>query len=179
MRALAWVTLLVVTLGCARSVPEPAPDTGEPPASGGESDAAATPPPEPTEPGIPAREMGLSVGDVFEVPTPPAVEPSTVGPWEATPLPAAFPGAPPPIPHEIGEFLPITREDNWCLTCHGDPESDLARIIPPSHYTDLRNDPETVREEIPGARHTCLSCHVLQTDAEPAVGNRFGDESEP
>jgi len=110
--------------------------------------------------------MGLSRTSVFSVPAPPPVAVNRRQPGETKPLPRMFPGAPPRIPHEITDFVPIRRNGNECVECH-----DRARAlesgavpIPESHYRDLRRAPDTARDGIAGARYVCVSCHVPLTD---------------
>jgi cytochrome c-type protein NapB len=75
----------------------------------------------------------------------------------------------------VADFLPITQKQNACLDCHsvkekkqGDPTP-----IPPSHYTDYRNAPDRVGDQVAGARYVCVSCHAAGTDAPDLVGSRF------
>jgi nitrate reductase (cytochrome), electron transfer subunit len=119
--------------------------------------------------------LGLSKGSVFEVPTPPAVKPNDSNPGEGRFLPRPYVIAPPRIPHAVADFLPITQKQNACLDCHmvkerkqGDPTP-----IPPSHYTDYRNAPDRVGDQVAGARYVCVSCHAAQTDARDLMENRF------
>jgi len=109
--------------------------------------------------------MGLSRTSVFSVPAPPPVAANRAQPGETQPLPRMFPGAPPRIPHEITDFIPIRRNENECVECH-----DRARAtesgavpIPVSHYRDLRRAPDQGRETVAGARYVCVSCHVPLT----------------
>jgi cytochrome c-type protein NapB len=120
-------------------------------------------------------ELGLSKGSVFEVPTPPAVKANDSNPGEGPLLPRPYIIAPPRIPHAVADFLPITQKQNACLDCHavkekkqGDPTP-----IPPSHYTDYRNAPDRVGDQVVGTRYVCVSCHAVKTDAPNLVGNRF------
>ena len=97
-------------------------------------------------------------------------------PGEKAVLPRAFPDAPPMVPHGIQAFLPITRAENACLSCHG--EAKVKRPgeptpIPASHHVDYRNAPGKIGEKVSGARWVCTACHVQQTDARQLVGNRF------
>jgi cytochrome c-type protein NapB len=122
------------------------------------------------------QQIGLSKGSVFETPTPAPVVPNASDPGEQTPVPAAFYGSPPVIPHTVDGFVPITADSNMCVECHaleqagdGDPTP-----IPESHYTDLRHDPGNVTDQVVGARYRCTACHAPQTDAAPLVENRFG-----
>lgn len=124
---------------------------------------------------IPEEELGFAKGSVFEVPVPPPVSPESSDPGEEARLAPDYDGSPPRVPHAVADFLPITRDDNLCVDCHGITEADEGdpTPIPPSHYTDLRRAPDRVGESVAGARWVCLSCHVPLTGAEPPVGNRF------
>ena len=129
-----------------------------------------------SQPAIPDREVGLSKESVFDTPTPAPIAPNTREPGEQAKVAAAFHGSPPVIPHTVVDFVPITADGNMCIDCHaiedagqGDPTP-----IPTSHYTDLRNDPGTVMDEVVGARYRCTACHAPQTDAPPLVENHFG-----
>lgn len=131
-------------------------------------------------PAIKADSMGLSKASVFSVPeTAPANYPSTQ-PGESKVLPRAYQGAPPQVPHSVSEYQPITAQMNMCAACHGQPalwgqklEKGMPIPIPPSHYTDLRNAPDKVTENLIGARYNCNICHVPQTDAPALVKNTF------
>lgn len=92
-------------------------------------------------------------------------------------LPRPFVGAPTLIPHSIEGLLPITQDSNACVLCHGTPgpSSDVPPPAPPSHFVDSRNAPDVSRDEVAGARWTCTSCHVPQTDAPLLVGNGSTD----
>jgi nitrate reductase cytochrome c-type subunit len=129
-----------------------------------------------SESAIPEEQVGLGQDSVFGTPTPAPVVPNVSDPGEQTPVPAAFDGSPPVIPHTVVDFVPITADNNMCVECHaldeageGDPTP-----IPESHYTDMRNDPGKVTDEVVGARYRCTACHAPQTDAAPLVENRFG-----
>jgi nitrate reductase cytochrome c-type subunit len=120
-------------------------------------------------------DLGLSKGSVFDAPTPAMVKANDSNPGESPLLPRPYVIAPPRIPHAVADFLPITQKQNACLDCHavkerkrGDPTP-----IPPSHYTDYRNAPDRVADQVVGARHVCVSCHAVKTDAPNLVGNRF------
>lgn len=149
------IFMAFLTLGCA-------------PANGTDT------PPEAT---VPDTRIGLSLGSVFDTPSPDPVAVNTTDPGELPPAPRPYQGSPPAIPHAIADLLPITREDNYCIDCHlvvewseGDPTP-----IPKSHFVDWRNAPAVTREIPAGARHNCTICHVLQTGAPPLVKNRFAD----
>lgn len=132
--------------------------------------------------GIPADGMGLSKESVFNVPAQHVYQETTVQPGTSKVLPRAYLNAPPQIPHAIDDFLPITADNNMCQACHARP--DLWGVkkrakgdptpIPQSHYTDLRNAPGKVGEQVVGARYNCNQCHVPQLNATPLVENTFG-----
>lgn len=129
---------------------------------------------------IKADSMGLSPGSVFEVPAQQVYTSKAAAPGQNQVLPRSYPGAPPQIPHDVGDFLPITAESNMCMACHNQPEQwgkkreqGQPTPIPPSHYTDLRNAPGKVTDHLINARYTCSLCHVPQMDAKPLVQNTF------
>lgn len=125
---------------------------------------------------IPDDRIGLSKVDVRDIPDPGAVVDNTTEPGEGRPLPRAYEGAPPLVSHTAEGYLPITREENLCLECHmieGEAEEGLPTPIPASHYTDLRNAPSVVGDEVAGARYNCSACHVAQTGTVPLVTSRF------
>jgi cytochrome c-type protein NapB len=125
---------------------------------------------------IPDDRIGLSKVDVRDVPDPDPVADDTSEPGEGGVLPRVYEGTPPLISHSASDYLPITRNENLCLDCHmleGEKEEGLPTPIPASHYTDLRNAPSVVSDEVVGARHNCTACHVPQTAASPLVNSRF------
>lgn len=129
---------------------------------------------------IAADSMGLSKGSVFEVPAQKAYATKARPAGENKVLPRAYLNAPPQIPHDIGDFLPITAQSNLCIACHNlpdqwgqKPQQGKATPIPQSHYTDLRNAPGKVADHLINARYTCNLCHVPQMDAKPLVENTF------
>jgi len=92
------------------------------------------------------------------------------------PRPRSFPEQPPTTPHSIYDDYKFGLSDNRCLLCHSSSapasmtESTHAPMVSPSHLTvrDGRIAPEVT----PGHR-LCASCHVIQTDASPPIGNTF------
>ncbi len=129
---------------------------------------------------IQANDMGLSKGSVFDTPTPKVYHYGNTPPGESKVLPRAYLNAPPQISHDISDSLPITAQNNMCIACHNQPaqwgkkrEPGAPTPIPPSHYTDQRNAPGKVTENLVGARYNCNLCHVPQTDAAPLVENTF------
>ncbi len=132
------------------------------------------------EPVIKTNDMGLSKTSVFDTPTPKVYKYKEAQPGQSELLPRAYLGAPPQIPHDISNFLPITTQSNMCVVCHNQPgERGKQRVkgtptpMPVSHYTDLRNALGKVTEQMIGARYNCNQCHVPQTDAPALVENTF------
>jgi cytochrome c-type protein NapB len=121
-------------------------------------------------------QLGLSKTSVFEVPSPPAYRDEDAAP-AGKPLPRRISTEiPPVIPHAVGDFLPITRENNACIDCHelpGPKRKGEPTPLPRSHYVDWRHDQGKQLQKHSGARWICTACHVAQTDAKPLVGNRF------
>ena len=125
-------------------------------------------------------QLGLEKTSVFDTPDPVLAGFSAGEPGENETWDAYFSEAPPMIPHQIEEFLPIRFGENFCMECHDAPdgigveqEEGDATPMPASHYTDLRNDPGTMTDEVIGARFTCTQCHAQQADAEPLVANTY------
>ncbi len=112
----------------------------------------------------------------------------------------AFENAPPMIPHDVEDMLPITINNNTCAGCHTPPvaKSMGATTIPKSHFTNFRPDTslnengKIVKEgqvvdntsdfktvgknldQLSGARFNCSACHVPQSigTADP-IKNEF------
>lgn len=130
---------------------------------------------------IPADSMGLSKTNVFDVPPAKVYQYRGEQPGQNKLLPRAYLNAPPQVPHDVGDFLPITAEVNMCAACHSLPEAwgkprkaGAPTPIPPSHYADQRNSPGKVTDHLINARYTCNQCHVPQANAQPLVENTFG-----
>lgn len=126
------------------------------------------------------NDMGLSKSSVFEVQEPKVSHYPATTPGESTLLPRAYSGAPPQVPHDVSEFLPITAQTNMCAACHNQPdlrgkkrEKGAVVPIPVSHYTDQRKTPNKITDNLVGARYNCNQCHVPQADATPLVENTF------
>lgn len=128
--------------------------------------------------------LGLNKGSVFDVPSPSVYQYSGGQPGQNKVLPRAYLNAPPQIPHDINDFLPITAQNNLCITCHNQPdqwdkkrEPGTPTPIPKSHFTDLRNAPGKVTDHLVNARFNCNQCHVPQANAAPLVENTFSSKS--
>jgi cytochrome c-type protein NapB len=123
--------------------------------------------------GVPDSQLGLSKTSVFEVPAPAPTVYAAHEPGENRLLLRMTAEAPPMIPHEVAEFLPITRDANACVDCHavGTQEPGGAVPLPASHYVDLRNAPDARRDTVAGARYVCTACHAPQAAVHPLVAN--------
>lgn len=91
------------------------------------------------------------------------------------PSPRSFPEQPPTTPHSIYDDYKFGLADNRCLLCHGSSSADMTALthaprVSASHL--VLRDGKTVADVTPGHRF-CASCHVLQTDAAPPVGNTY------
>ena len=119
------------------------------------------------------RRLGLSNTSVAEAPILDVYAYGGKSPGESTRLARAYAGAPPLIPHSLDGLLPITRDGNACLVCHGTPGSASEDLppAPPSHFVDMRSAPDVHRKEVAGARWVCTSCHIPQTNAPTLVVN--------
>jgi len=124
---------------------------------------------------IPDTEIGLSKSSVFDEPAPDPTRTNQSEPGDRPLIPRGFPEQPPTVPHGVIESLPITFTENQCVDCHEVDEKEPGEPtpIPRSHYTDLRNAPGVVGDQIVGARYICVSCHVSPGDNEPLVKNAF------
>jgi len=85
----------------------------------------------------------------------------------------SFENAPPVIPHNVDDLLPITIDENACLECHLPEEAaDMgATSVPASHFYDIRRD--TQLEDLAGANYHCTQCHAPQANLTDLVENTF------
>ncbi len=100
-------------------------------------------------------------------------------PGESQMFERSFENAPPFVSHTMEDMLPITTDNNMCITCHmPDVAVDAgATPVPQSHLEDLRKDINDASRDLGGklsqARFECVQCHIEQSDAKPLVGNSF------
>lgn len=89
----------------------------------------------------------------------------------------AFENAPPMIPHDVTDMLPITKDLNMCTSCHLPEvaESVAATAMPKSHFFNLRTG-EDLQGMMDEARYNCSACHTPQANLAPLVHNRFQPE---
>ena len=90
--------------------------------------------------------------------------------------PRSFPEQPPTTPHSIYDEYKFGLADNRCLLCHSSTTTaDMTKLthaprVSASHL--LLRDGKAAAEVTPGHRF-CASCHVIQTEAAPPVGNTY------
>ena len=89
----------------------------------------------------------------------------------------SFENAPPMIPHDLEGLIPITADNNMCVTCHM-PEvaKDVgATAIPKSHLYSIRNKKD-LEGKLSDDRFNCTTCHVPQANVETKFKNNFKPE---
>ncbi len=84
-----------------------------------------------------------------------------------------YPMQPPTIPHKIDNYQ-VDLNTNKCLSCHSRKrtEESQAPMISVTHYMDRDGN---FLADVSPRRYFCGQCHVIQTDANPLVGNEFID----
>ena len=96
---------------------------------------------------------------------------------EAQKYERSFENAPPMIPHDLEGLIPITADNNMCVTCHM-PEvaKDVgATAIPKSHLYSIRNKKD-LDGKLSDDRFNCTTCHVPQANVEAKFKNNFKPE---
>ena len=85
----------------------------------------------------------------------------------------AFENAPPVIPHNTDDLLPITTNENSCIDCHLPEEAaDVgATPVPASHLFDMRNNKQL--DGLNPANYNCTLCHAPQANTGELVENTF------
>ena len=89
----------------------------------------------------------------------------------------SFGNAPPLIPHDLEGLIPITADNNMCVSCHM-PEvaKDVgATPIPKSHLYSIRNKKD-LEGKLSDDRFNCTTCHVPQANVEAKFKNNFKPE---
>ena len=89
----------------------------------------------------------------------------------------SFENAPPLIPHDLEGLIPITADNNMCVSCHM-PEvaKDVgAAPIPKSHLYSIRNKKD-LEGKLSDDRFNCTTCHVPQANVEAKFKNNFKPE---
>jgi len=96
---------------------------------------------------------------------------------EAQKYERSFENAPPMIPHDLEGLIPITADNNMCVSCHM-PEvaKDVgATPIPKSHLYSIRNKKD-LEGKLSDDRFNCTTCHVPQANVEAKFKNNFKPE---
>jgi cytochrome c-type protein NapB len=119
-------------------------------------------------------QMGLSKSSVFDDPNLEVFE-YPQG-FDSKPMEPAYSGAPPQIPHNIDDYLPISAKKNMCTNCHEKParigQKKIRHIptpMPESHYVKAE-DGSLKRSD---KRHICVHCHTPQAEVKELIGNTF------
>ena len=166
---------------------------------GGES-ATATPVAETKEakvtPSISEESLGLRKTDLYSEDNTIADKTAyhTEAPGTSKRFKRAYQDAPPMIPHDVADFLPITKNNNACTGCHMPEVAPAmgATPIPPSHFLDMRphhkfdgkqfvKSADVMKNEtdvkklthLSQARFNCSQCHAPQTTGTLAVNSTF------
>ena len=167
---------------------------------GGGENATATPVAETKEakvtPSITEESLGLRKTDLYSEDTTTADKTAyhTEYPGTSKRFNRAYQDAPPMIPHDVGDFLPITKNNNACTGCHMPEVAPAmgATPIPPSHFLDMRphhkfdgkkftksidnmkNETDVKKlTHLSQARFNCSQCHAPQTTGTLAVNSTF------
>ena len=142
------------------------------------------------------ESLGLRTTDIYQEDdtTASKTEYRSAQPGTSTKIKRAYQDAPPMIPHDVTDFLPITRTNNACVSCHAPEIAPAmgATPIPPSHFLDMRPrhicDGVKFRKRIDNtknetdikklthlsqARYNCSQCHAPQSQGNPSVENLF------
>lgn len=105
------------------------------------------------------------------------IEWKKANPGESTLLERSYENAPAFIPHDIEEFLPITIDNNMCVSCHMPEfaEGMGATPVPATHLMAMASG-KYLDGALSQERFNCTACHVTQADAKPLVKNNFKAE---
>jgi len=127
----------------------------------------------------------------------PGTKYSSAQPGQSKRIERAFQDAPPMIPHSVEGMLPITKDNNQCITCHVDsaPYDKTIPSVPVSHFTDFRPDVSYALEgkntsstklahvsikklnKLYPGRYNCSQCHAPQaTNVKLITNSQFQPE---
>jgi cytochrome c-type protein NapB len=147
-------------------------------------------------PTVTEESLGLRKTDIYseDTTTVDKVEYHQEAAGTSTKFARAYQDAPPMIPHDVSDFLPITKNNNACTGCHMPEVAPAmgATPIPPSHFLDMRphhnfdgkqftkaidnmkNETDVKKmDHLSQARFNCSQCHAPQSVCPPAVENTF------
>ena len=163
MSALGLLIALVLLAGCsAKEAPvteAPPPPLPEPPAE------------VPTE--VLAEELSYRNEPLLDDSgTPPTIF-DAPDPGDSQLEARSFENAPPVIPHNVDDLLPITANENSCTDCHlPEDAADVgATPVPASHLFDMRNNKQL--DSLNPANYNCTLCHATQANTGELVENTF------
>lgn len=144
---------------------------------------------------IDEENLGLRKVDIYteDKAQPNGTNYHTEAPGTSKKFERAYENAPPMIPHDVTDFLPIEKNNNACLGCHmPDVAKDMgATPIPKSHFTNFRpavsvddddnfkseSNDQIIKKDLHGqlwqGRFNCTQCHAPQTQGDLKVGNTF------
>jgi len=116
-------------------------------------------------------DLALRKGDLFTEDEVSGAEAnySSAAPGTSTKFERSFTNAPPMIPHEIKDMLPITIKNNQCISCHDresakDMKAAMPNLtsIPDTHYRDLRSKDQKDLGHLAGLDLTAFSVMRLR-----------------
>ncbi|MCJ7764456.1 MAG: nitrate reductase cytochrome c-type subunit, partial [Thiovulaceae bacterium] len=163
----------------------------------GQGTAKATPVKEvKAAPMVSEESLGLRKTDIYSEANTTAVktEYHQEAAGTSTKFARAYQDAPPMIPHDISDFIPITKDNNACTGCHMPQIASAmgATPIPPSHFLDMRphhkwdgtkftkvidnmkNETDVKKlTHLSQARFNCTQCHAPQSTSPLDVANTF------
>jgi len=163
------------------------------------NDTTNTPSNEVAKPTISEESLGYRNVSLYEESkaTTPGVKYSSDAPGTSKKIKRAFQDAPPMIPHDTTGMLPITKDNNQCITCHVDsaPYDKTIPAVPVSHMTNFRplashaiKGENTSSEKqanvsikklnhLYQGRFNCSQCHAPQaTNVKLITDNKFTPE---
>ena len=137
----------------------------------------------------------VSLNDESKVMTP-VVKYSSAQPGSSKRIKRAFQDAPPMIPHSTEGMLPITQNNNQCITCHVDsaPYDKTIPSVPVSHFTNFRPSSKAIKgvntssetlsnvsikkiNHLYQGRFNCSQCHAPQAqNVKLITANKFTPE---
>lgn len=153
------------------------------------------------KPAVTEESLGLRKTDLYteQTTTGDKTQYATAAAGTSKKIDRAFVNAPPMIPHDVEDYLPITTTNNACLGCHMPEVAPAmgATPLPVSHFTNFRpatsiaadgsvvkegktientSDIKVVAKKLDimsSARFNCSQCHAPQSQGALACENEF------
>lgn len=119
-------------------------------------------------------ELGLRKTTLFnENLTPDSIDYQAAAAGEAQRIERSYENAPPMVPHDISDMLPITKDNNMCISCHEPSIAEAvgATPLPKTHFYNFKT--RKVADTMQETRFNCVTCHTPQANVQPLVGNNF------